>query len=309
MMTSVRPRRDDRAVDGILLLDKPAGLSSNAALQRVRRALQARKAGHGGSLDPLATGMLPLCFGQATKACGTLLGASKTYRASIRLGVATSTGDTEGEITATAAVPTLVPARIDATLTGFLGRRLQVPPMHSALKVAGRRLYALARRGESVERRPRPIVIHALRRAALDDDRLVIEVRCSKGTYVRTLGEEIAVALGTVGHLDALRRLEVEPFTEGMMVALADVESRAAHDPQSLTTLLLPPDASLSGLPALAFDPEQTEALLHGRVVMADGHGPGIARAYDASGRFLGVIDLDEDSIARVRRLFVAGAG
>ncbi|HSN73178.1 MAG TPA: tRNA pseudouridine(55) synthase TruB [Steroidobacteraceae bacterium] len=302
-------RRFAREVDGILLLDKPLGLSSNAALQRVRRAFGARKAGHGGSLDPLATGMLPLCFGQATKACGDLLGASKVYRARIELGRATDSGDAAGETVATAAVPDLTPHAVDTVLAGFLGERLQTPPMYSALKVGGRRLYELARRGETVEREPRRIVIHRLCRVALDSGQLEIEVHCSKGTYVRVLGEEIAAALGTVGHLGALRRERVEPFDADAIVGLDVVESLADRDPSALASLLLPVDASLSGLPAVVLDEDDTRALLHGRAVQLRAGTEGAARTYGPDGRFLGLVQVSGDGVAKVRRLFVPGAG
>jgi tRNA pseudouridine55 synthase len=308
-MTPRERRRDQREIDGILLLDKPSGLSSNAALQRAKRAFHARKAGHAGSLDPLATGMLPVCFGQATKACGLLLESGKSYRALLQLGTATSTGDAEGEVTSAAPVPPLTAESVDAMLATFVGERLQLPPMYSALKVAGQRLYELARRGQTVERVPRPIVIHAIRGSLRSAEILDFTVTCSKGTYVRTLGEEIAASFGTVGHLAELRREAVEPFDPGRMVSLEQVERLADGDPDELHSLLLPTDTALAGLPAVRLDATQTERLLHGRETRVGPAMAGSVRAYDSAGRFLGLLDVAADGEARVRRLFVSGAG
>ena len=194
-----KPRRFHRDVDGILLLDKAFGLSSNAALQQVRELFGAKKAGHAGSLDPLATGLLPVCFGQATKVCGRLLDAGKRYRVDVQLGARTESLDCETEIIERAAVPALTDELVDRVLAGFLGEQDQVPPMHSALKHAGQRLYALARRGESVERATRRITIASISRLALSADRLELEVSCSKGTYIRSLAADVAARLGTLG--------------------------------------------------------------------------------------------------------------
>ena len=217
-------------MDGIVLLDKPQGLTSTQALQRVRRHLQAEKAGHAGTLDPMATGMLPLCFGQATKACGTLLGRRKAYSATVRLGVATDTGDAEGQPVAEVDVPAFDADRLEQALAALRGERLQVPPMYSALKRDGRPLYELARQGIEVEREARPITIESLVVTGQGDRTLDIEVVCSKGTYVRVLAEEIAAGLGTRAHLVALRRLWVEPFEAAAMVTLAEIEATPAAE-------------------------------------------------------------------------------
>ncbi|EQD57062.1 tRNA pseudouridine synthase B, partial [mine drainage metagenome] len=208
---------------GIVLLDKPAGLSSNAALQRVRRLYGAAKAGHAGSLDPLATGMLPICLDEATKIAGEILSSRKRYRFTILLGVSTRTGDREGQIVARANVPELAPQRIEAVLETFLGSGRQVPPMYSALKRAGRPLYELARAGVVVEREARPIEIFELRLLGQNGASLELETHCSKGTYVRVLAEDIARALGTCGHVTALRRLSVEPFEREPMQTLESI--------------------------------------------------------------------------------------
>ena len=215
-------------VDGIVLLDKPEGISSNAALQRVRRAFRARKAGHTGSLDPLASGLLPICLGQATKACALLLDADKAYRFRLALGRRTSTGDREGETIATAPVMPLDEAVIRRRSSAFLGESMQVPPMYSALKHAGQRLYRLARAGVEVERAPRRVLIERLELLAAGEDWLDFEVACSKGTYVRSLAEDLARAFGTVGHVASLRRIGLGPFNGMPMHTLDRIEEAAS---------------------------------------------------------------------------------
>ena len=217
-------RRKWRDVDGILLLDKPRGLSSNQALQLARRIYNARKAGHTGSLDPFATGMLPLCFGQATKVSGQMLAASKTYRVQCQLGIQTSTGDPEGEVCLEAEVPQLDETQIARTLATFTGEIEQVPPMYSALKHQGKRLYELARQGIEVERKARKVEIFSLSLDSFATDSLQLTVQCSKGTYIRTLVQDLAQAWGTVGHATALRRLSVQPFAESAMIGIEELE-------------------------------------------------------------------------------------
>jgi tRNA pseudouridine55 synthase len=307
--TGERPRWRD--VDGVVLLDKPAGPGSTTVLQHVRRLLQAAKAGHAGTLDPMASGMLPLCFGQATKACGVLLGSAKAYRARLRLGAATDTGDAEGNVVRAATVPVLDPSRVATVLAAMVGPQLQRPPMYSALKHQGRPLYELARRGEEVERQPRPVTIHRLQLLDLQEEALEVEVVCSKGTYVRVLGEEIATGLGTVGHLVGLRRLWVEPFDPAAMVSLETVESWAAGQPPEgeRPPWLLPTDAALVSLPRLDLDDLQTRHLCQGRTVVVGPERPsGPSRAYDASGRFLGLVEPAPGDAVRVVRLFVPGS-
>ncbi len=283
-----RPAMARRQVDGILLLDKPEGLSSNAALQRVRRAFNARKAGHTGSLDPLASGLLPVCLGQATKASGLLLDADKTYDVTLTLGERTATGDREGEIVERAAVPALDPAAIRRVAEGFLGNQTQVPPMYSALKHEGERLYRLARKGVEVERAPRHIVIHRLELLGMDGMQLRFEVRCSKGTYIRTLAEDLARALGTVGHVVRLRRLALGPFVSPRMHGLAEVEE-AAGSPQALDGMLLAPDAALAALPDVRLGVAEQACFLQGQAVSVAGPPGAKVRVYDSDGRFLGV--------------------
>ncbi len=306
-------RRAWREVDGIVLLDKAAGMSSNQALQRARRLLSAAKGGHAGTLDPMATGMLPLCLGQATKACGALLGSSKAYRARIVLGAATDTGDADGTVVTESAVPELSQDVLERVLAGFAGAIDQVPPMYSALKRDGRPLYELARRGEQVPRDARRVHIARLALLAASARELSIEVVCSKGTYIRVLGEDIARALGTCGHLGELRRLWVEPFEGEHMVTLDEMDAWSCSRGASSANppWLLPVDRAFAGLPRVDLDDLQSLHLRQGRVLAACEVGPGAgrARAYGPEGRFLGLVVVDHEGRITVERLFVPGAG
>jgi tRNA pseudouridine55 synthase len=305
-----RPRW--RPLDGIVLLDKPGGLGSTPALQRVRRLLRAARAGHAGTLDPMATGMLPLCLGQATKAAGQLLGSRKAYRARLALGTATDTGDADGRVVRSAPVPTLARARLAAAVDALAGARLQVPPMYSALKVAGRPLHEHARRGEQIARAARPIMIHRSALVGFDADSVEFDVVCSKGTYVRVLGEELAAALGTEGHLVALRRLWVEPFESGPMVTLEAVECWVAGHPseEARPDWLLPADSAFAPLPRVDLDARASLHLRQGREIEAPVvlDGGARLRAYGPEGRFLGLLTLAGPGRVRVERLFVPGA-
>ncbi len=293
------------AVDGLLLLNKPAGMTSNRALQHVKRLLQAKKAGHTGSLDPSATGMLPLCFGEATKVCAYLLDADKSYRVTARLGVATDTGDADGKQTATAPVPELSATDWAAILDEFLGESTQVPPMYSALKKDGKRLYELARKGEVVEREARPLTIHEIQLLEAAGTRLVFRVRCSKGTYVRTLVEDIARRAGTVAHTARLHRESVSEFDAADMLDLDTLESLAEAGPEALRDRLLAPDEALQHMPVVSVDGDAGERFSGGQVVPAAGaSGVGLARVYDARQQFLGVGELQGDGKVAPRRVF-----
>ena len=247
-MAATRARVQRRPVHGVLLLDKPLGLSSNQALQKAKWLLRAEKAGHTGTLDPLATGVLPLCFGAATKFSALHLDADKTYLATLCLGVTTSTGDAEGEVTGRQPVPAIDDAALEAVRQRFLGAITQVPPMHSALKKDGKALYEYARAGIEVERAPRDVQIHALKLALAHTQQaqpaIEIEVTCSKGTYIRTLGEDIGKALGCGGHLTRLRRTATGPFTAADCVTLEALE---AMDEAERLAQLRPPEALLPG--------------------------------------------------------------
>ncbi|HLJ38698.1 MAG TPA: tRNA pseudouridine(55) synthase TruB [Steroidobacteraceae bacterium] len=289
---------------GILLLDKPRGLSSNAALQRVRRLLGGIKAGHAGSLDPLATGMLPICLGEATKIVGDIVAGEKRYRFTVSLGSRTASGDAEGAVTARADVPPLARAAVEEVLRSFLGTQPQVPPMYSALKRDGEPLYALARAGVTVDRAPRTIELKELKLLSFGPEVLQIEARCSKGTYIRVLAEDIAARLGTLGHVSALRRLAVEPFEEAAMITLDSLEAQCASGGGAS---LLPLDLPLAHLPAVTLDAARAARLLKGQAVAgAPDGGAGAAgrvRLYDDAGRFLGIGMTDGGGVVRPRRL------
>ena len=304
-------------VDGLLLLNKPAGITSNQALQKVKRLLQASKAGHTGSLDPAATGMLPLCFGEATKVCAYLLDADKIYRVTARLGTATDTADGDGKETATADVPTLERQEWEKILAGFLGDIEQVPPMYSALKKDGKRLYELARKGEVVDREARSIHIHAIDLIEASGKRLVFRVHCSKGTYVRTLVEDIAKSVGTVAHTASLHRESVGNFRAEDMVELPNAELVAKSGPEALRQQLLPPDVALLGWPQRQIDQDAAERFTGGQSVLsADGDGAaeiGRVRVYTSRNskgirQFLGVGELAADGTIAPRRIFRVAA-
>ena len=295
--------RHENRYDGVLLLDKPEGMSSNQALQRVRRLLDARKGGHTGNLDPFATGMLPLCFGEATKTAGFMLDADKRYVATARLGIATDTGDREGKVVETRPLPQLGNEKIDAALRGFLGDTEQVPPMYSALKRDGKPLYELARAGRSVPRPPRRITIHALERLAWNPPKLRFRVHCSKGTYVRTLAEDIAKRLGTCAHLQSLRRERVGAFDPDLMVSLAEVEEQA--DGEAAKKLLLPVDAGLLHWPRLVLDGMSAKRFLHGNTLTGIDSAPGWHRVYGENDAILGLGEVDHGGHLSPRRVFV----
>ncbi len=282
---------------GILLLDKPLGLSSNRALQGVRRAFGGVKAGHTGSLDPLASGMLPICIGEATKLAGYLLSGRKRYRFSVRLGSRTSTGDAEGEIIERAPVPELDVARVQGVLLALTGPQLQIPPMYSALKHAGQPLYKLARQGLDVERAARPIEISTLELLGAAGAELELAVECSKGTYVRVLAEQIAAALGSCGHVSALRREWVEPFAGEPLIALQTLEAAALP-------ALLAPERAVAHLPAIGLDEPQTRALRYGQSIgWGEAVTGGSVQLFDAAGRFMGLGQV-EGGLLKVQRLF-----
>lgn len=303
-MARYEKRRAD-AVDGLLLLNKPSGITSNRALQAVKRLLNAKKAGHTGSLDPAATGMLPLCFGEATKVCAYLLDADKSYRVTARLGSATDTADADGKEVATAPVPELSVDDWDGILQEFRGESMQVPPMYSALKKDGKRLYELARKGETVEREPRPVRIDEIRLLELAGSRLVFRVSCSKGTYVRTLVEDIAARAGTVAHTARLHRESVGAFKAADMLDLATVEALAEAGPEALRERLLPPDTALGDMPPVVIDAATGERFAGGQAVdVADTGSTGLARVYGAGKRFLGVGELAGNGRLAPRRVF-----
>lgn len=294
-----------RQLDGVLLLDKSAGMSSNQALQRVRHLFGAEKGGHTGSLDPLATGMLPLCFGEATKVAGLLLGARKAYTTTARLGATTDSDDADGEVLHERAVPGLDDAAVEAVLAPLRGRIVQVPPIYSALKQGGEALYRKARRGEAIAVPAREVEVHRLELLERSGDELRLLVECGSGTYVRSLVRDLGEALGCGAHVTVLRRLWVEPFQGAAMHPLAELEALAAGGGLAgLDALVLPVEAALPGLPRVALDEERTRRLQQGQVVAVDGCPEGLALAIDAgSGRALGLVDVSAGEL-RARRLF-----
>ncbi|EIL95092.1 MULTISPECIES: tRNA pseudouridine(55) synthase TruB [Rhodanobacter] len=294
-----------RDLHGIVLLDKPLGLSSNQALQAVRRLLRASKGGHTGALDPLATGLLPLCFGEATKLAGSLLGARKAYLAECRLGISTDTADSEGEIVRRLPVPPLDAAAIETALARLRGHILQVPPMYSALKHDGERLYAKARRGEVVDVPAREVDVHRLELLERDGETLRLLVECGSGTYVRSLAVDLGEDLGCGAHLTALRRIWVEPFREPQMVTLAQLEQAAEQGDDALLAWLLPVSAGLSDLPVLHLDEAQSMAISRGQQISLPGlPEAGRCAAYASDGALLALLESDAEGRARVIRGF-----
>lgn len=292
----------------MLVLDKPPGVTSNEALQEVKRLYQARKAGHTGSLDRTATGLLPLCFGEATKFSALLLEADKRYRARCRLGVRTATGDAAGVIIETRPVPVLDRQAMESVLARFRGPIQQVPPMYSALKHQGQRLYELAYQGIEVERTPRPVTIHELTLLELAQEEFEIEVACSKGTYIRTLAEDIGAALGCGAHVTGLRRTASGPFRECEMIAMDTVRAAAEQGSATLDGLLLGADTILRDDPAVVLNESLAGYLRQGQPVLVP-RAPteGTVRIYDESGRFLGAGVVLDDGRVAPRRMFVHG--
>ena len=303
MPATSRISREYRNVDGVLILDKPIGLSSNQALQRLRRLFGARKAGHCGSLDPLASGVLPVCLGQATRFSSYLLGARKTYRATCQLGQTTTTGDAEGEVIDSKPVAT-DQRRVDQVLRQFIGQIEQVPPMYSALKHQGKRLYQLAREGKQVEREPRQIEIFELKLLSFGGDCLEIEVCCSKGTYIRTLAEDIGKVLECGAHLTALRRSAVDTLLEQDAITLQRLQQIALQGTARLDQLLLPVTAALPQFSELRLDAEASLDISHGkRIKLKDFPGAGLYRLVSTEGEFIGLGEVGPDAELAAKRL------
>ncbi|MDP2228257.1 MAG: tRNA pseudouridine(55) synthase TruB [Moraxellaceae bacterium] len=300
-----KPRRPRRPVDGVLLLDKPQGITSNQALMRVRHLYQADKAGHTGSLDPLATGLLPVCLGEASKFTQYLLDADKVYVTRIRLGVATATGDAEGEVIREAQVPVLDDAAIEQVLQRFRGEIDQVPSMFSALKKDGRPLYELARQGIEVERPARRVTVHRLTLLASTPDEWTLEAHVSKGTYIRSLAEDMGALLGCGAHVVMLRRLSLGPFVQPAMVTLEQLEQALeAGGHAALDALLLPPWAGLADRPRVELSENAAYYLRRGQPVRA----PGLPRegellVFGEDGQFLGLGAVDDEGRVAPRRL------
>jgi tRNA pseudouridine55 synthase len=295
------PKRQLRDIDGLLILDKAPGLSSNKCLQQVKHLLQAAKAGHTGALDPLASGVLPLCFGEATKVSQFLLDSDKAYRARIRLGVTTTTCDSEGEVLATVPVPHLSGEQIEAVLKPLRGLITQQPPIYSALKQNGVPLYKLARAGKAIEPKFRDVTIHSLELLAHEGEYLDIDVSCSKGTYIRTLAEDIGKALGVGGHITALRRSKAGPFALATSMTLEEMTDLAAAG--TLETRLIAPDQAIADLPSVQLDTEQTRRLRQGQLVKLNDVAPTPdIRVYCAE-EFIGLGEIGAEGLLKAVRL------
>ena len=295
-------RRPKRKLDGVLLLDKPQGMSSNAVLQAVKRLFNAQKAGHTGTLDPLATGLLPLCFGEATKFSQTLLEADKRYVAALVLGVRTDTGDAEGSVIQ-ARAPAVTREKMQVVLDRFTGEIDQVPPMYSALKRHGRPLYELARQGVLVERLARRVRIHSLELRRWEGVKLEIEVHCSKGTYIRTLADDIGEALGCGAHVVGLRRIGIGAFVVDDAIT---PERMGELEPSEREACLLPVDALVQGLPRTDLEPCVAACFLHGQAVQAAAAASaGACRVY-GDGLFLGLGQARPDGLFAPLRLVAA---
>lgn len=292
-MQAKKPKRL-RPVHGVMLLDKPAGMTSNEALQRVRWLLKAEKAGHTGALDPFATGLLPLCFGEATKLSAHGLEADKRYTARLQLGRQTDSGDIDGQVVDQQAIPDGWQGRVAEVLAGFIGAQTQVPPMFSALKRDGQKLYQLAHQGIEIERAPRPIHIHDLQALATGDDWLEFSVHCSKGTYVRVLAEDLAKALGTVGHLMSLRRTGSGKLLLEQAVALVDCTP--AH--------LQPLEILLDQWPVITFDEAMLVRLRHGQRLFLPDAPKGEVAAVDSQGRLFNLLKISDDGRVQPWRAF-----
>lgn len=296
-------RRNSRhKLDGVLLLDKPVGVTSNGALQAAKRLLNAAKAGHTGTLDPMASGLLPLTFGEATKFSQMLLDADKTYEATVALGVETDTGDAEGRAIASLPVDVTMEG-LASVVAGFVGEIEQIPPMYSALKRDGKPLYEYARAGIEVERAPRKVRIHALKLLDSGAERFRIRVECSKGTYIRTLAIDIGRVLGCGAHLSALRRTAIGPFQIDSAVSLASLEAGSAEQRKAF---LAPADLLLQHLPRLELDAEQVGAIVQGRTLNAMDGDSGLVRLY-GNERFLGLGEFRSSGELSPKRLIATG--
>jgi len=302
-----RRRRHGRPVNGVLLLDKPIGLTSNQALQAVKGKYRAAKAGHTGSLDPLASGMLPICFGEATKLSAYLLNADKVYWTRCRLGVRTATGDADGQTLEVREVPSLDSSTVELALEGFRGEIEQIPPMFSALKHQGRRLYELAREGIEVDRPARRILISELRLESLSREQLELRIHCSKGTYVRSLVDDIGERLGCGAHVEALRRLRVGPYGEEGMVTMAQVQALVDRDEKDLDSVLLPMDTALGEWPAVRLSTDSAFYVRQGQPVQVpQAPTAGMVRLYEKGDVFLGVGEIIDDGRVAPRRILRA---
>ena len=298
-------RRSGRNISGFLLLDKPAGPTSNQALQRVRRLLDASKAGHTGTLDPMATGMLPVCCGAATKVAGLAIQAGKHYETTGRLGAATETGDSSGSVVGVAEIPELDADAFGAVLQRFSGVIEQVPPRYSAIRHEGRRLYELARKGIQVEASARKVTIHSIELIDVAWPEFTLRVHCSKGTYIRTLVEDIGRELGSLAHVTALRRTGVDPFVDQQMVSFEDLEAVATPEERA-ERFLLPVDLVLMHWPQIEISHGQAQRIRLGQRIALDAPPEtGSYRIYEPSSSFIGIGEITSEGELRPKRIFL----
>ena len=291
-------------INGILLLDKPSGITSNRALQRVRSLIKAKKGGHTGSLDPFATGMLPLCFGEATKISHYLLNEKKTYSVEVKFGVSTSTGDIDGEITGSSKIKEYSKDQWKKILNEFKGKSEQIPPMYSALRYKGKRLYELARKGEIVDRAARKIQIFSIDLVDLSKDTINFEVTCSKGTYIRVLAEDIAKKLGMLGHVSRLRRKSVGNFFESKMVKLSILEDLAQNNNPAISDYFITIDEALTEFSVVSLNDLQSSKFRNGQQLEFDGHFDDNVKVYDHNNNLVGIAYKKNQNTLAPKRIF-----
>ena len=301
-----RRNKKGRNITGIIVIDKPKGRTSNHVLQQIKRTFDAKKAGHTGSLDPLATGVLPICLGEATKVSQYLLDGDKCYQVTCKLGVTTDSGDSDGNVVAEMPIPEITEQILYAVLPSFIGQQQQVPPMYSALKFQGQPLYKLARQGIEIERKARTVNIYDIILISFTSDSFTLEVKCSKGTYIRTLVEDISASLSTGGHVVALRRLESAGYAIEQAITIESIEKCADEGIKALDKLLLPTEEALPNWPRIEADDEQVLALRCGQQIQVEQKYEGVQiRLFDRLGIFLGLGEMSQKGIISPKRVFV----
>ena len=301
-----RRNKKGRNITGIIVIDKPKGRTSNHVLQQIKRTFDAKKAGHTGSLDPLATGVLPICLGEATKVSQYLLDGDKCYQVTCKLGVTTDSGDSDGNVVAEMPIPEITEQILYAVLPSFIGKQQQVPPMYSALKFQGQPLYKLARQGIEIERKARTVNIYDIILISFTSDSFTLEVKCSKGTYIRTLVEDISASLSTGGHVIALRRLESAGYAIEQAITIESIEECADEGINALDKLLLPTEEALPNWPRIEADDEQVLALRCGQQIQVEQKYEGVQiRLFDRLGIFLGLGEMSQKGIISPKRVFV----
>ncbi len=300
-----RRNKKGRPINGIIVIDKPTGRSSNHVLQQVKRLFNAQKAGHTGSLDPLATGLLPVCLGDATRISSYLLDADKSYCVEAKLGVVTDSGDSDGKVIAESPVPEIEQAQVEAIIQQFIGEQDQVPPMYSALKHQGQPLYKLARQGIEIERKARRVTIYDIKLLHLTADTIRLDVTCSKGTYIRSLLEDIGQKIGCGAHVTMLRRTSVAGYIESQAVIIDDLVTLSEQGLASLDELLLPPEQALTDWPRFTLNAEQTQAVLHGQQLRLELEYLGqLLCLFNEDQQFIGIAEVVEGGVLAPKRIF-----